>query len=434
MSASSAPTPKYSAAEASKTQETQAARPENIHKREPFTLDTCLNFLDATIFRAPVLLLVPVLLYLWEQRSAPGGLSSSTPLPSLSHLKELLFKRHKWIGRLFVFGLIKSANHHLNRYCANNGAYAADKPDWSNEVVVVTGGASGIGKAIVETLSHKRRAKVAVLDMAPPRYAPAPAGAPAIQYYKTDVTDAAQVKAVAEQIRATLGEPTILVNNAGIASGSTILECNLASVERLWRVNHLSNFVTLQEFLPHMVRRNHGHVVTVASSASFFSLPSMSEYTTSKTATLALHEVLKGELRERYHAPKVRATIVAPTKVRTALGDGMEDHSLPFLHPVLDPYQLGRRVLEAVDSGLSQYLVLPRLMEPLPALRGFPDWMRRAFEVIGHTDQIVSSKSISRAFKNGYGADWEGEAAKHRLAAGNAAVDSLASRASGNKK
>lgn len=292
--------------------------------------------------------------------------------------------------------------------------YRADKPDWSNEVVVVTGGAAGIGKAIVEAMSHKRKAKVAVLDLAPPTYAPAPRGAPAIQYYKTDVTDPAQVKAVAEQIRSTLGQPTILVNNAGIASGNTILESDPEHIQRVWRVNHLSNYVTLQEFLPHMIKHNHGHVVTVASSASFFSLPSMGEYSGSKSATLALHEVLKGELRQRYNAPRVRASLVAPTKVRTALGDGMEDHSMPFLHPVLESYQLGRKVLWAVDSGLSQYMVLPRLMQPLPALRGFPDWLRRSFELIGHTDDMVSHKSISRALGNGYGANWQGAEAANR--------------------
>lgn len=306
------------------------------------------------------------------------------------------------------------------------GSFKADKPDWSQEVVVVTGGAAGIGKAIVEVLSQKRKAKIAVLDLAPPTYAPAPRGAPAIQYYKTDVTNPAQVKAVAEQIRATLGEPTVLVNNAGIASGNTILESDPEHVQRVWRVNHLSNYVTLQEFLPYMVKHNHGHVVTVASSASFFSLPSMSEYSGSKSATLALHEVLRGELRQRYNAPRVRASLVAPTKVRTALGDGMEDHSLPFFHPVLEAYQLGRKVLWAVDSGLSQYMVLPRLMHPLPALRGFPDWLRRAFELIGNTDDMVSHKSISRALGNGYGANWQGE--------DKASREKVMARMQGNKK
>lgn len=418
---SSTPPPKFSAQEASKTQKSQAAHPDSINAREPFTLDTCLNFLEATVLRTPVLLLLPAALYLYDRHTALQNatdslFSSSNSYPEASYglIKELLFTKYKWIGRLLVFGLLKNLNYHLNRLFANNGQYASDKPDWSKEVVVVTGGAGGIGKAVVEAMSHKRRAKVAVLDLAPPSYAPAPKGAPAIQYYRTDVTKPEQVKAAAEQIRATLGEPTVLVNNAGIANGSTIMECSLDHVAHVWRINHLSNFITLQEFLPYMVKKNHGHIVTVASSASFFSLPSMSEYSSSKTATLALHEVLKGELRERYGAPKVRASLIAPTKVRTALGDGMEDHAMPFLHPVLEPYQLGRRVLEAVDSGLSQYMVLPRLMHPLPALRGFPDWLRRAFEVIGKTDEMVSEKSIRRALNNGYGKDWEGSGKEHR--------------------
>lgn len=144
------------------------------------------------------------------------------------------------------------------------------------------------------------------------------------------------------------------------------------------------------------------------------SLPQMAEYTTSKSAALAFHEVLRGELRARYFAPRVRTSIIAPTKVRTALGDGMEDHKMPFFHPNLEPFELGRTIVGAIDSGLSQYLVMPGLMKLLPFIRAAPDWFRRSIELIGETDHQVSDATIKRAMANGYGSKWEDDGAKAR--------------------
>lgn len=177
---------KANASEASKTQPTQASKPIDLDRRVPFTVDTIAGWLNATVLRTPFLLAIPALLYLYDQRQQHGAyaFSNSLEIPSYSHLKQLLFTDYKWIGRFLIFGLLKSLNHHLNRYFANLGEYRRDRPVWDKEVVVITGGSAGIGKAVVEVLSHKKRAKVAVLDMAPPTYAPAPPGAPAIQYYK----------------------------------------------------------------------------------------------------------------------------------------------------------------------------------------------------------------------------------------------------------
>lgn len=140
----------------------------------------------------------------------------------------------------------------------------------------------------------------------------------------------------------------------------------------------------------------------------------MAEYTTSKSAALAFHEVLRGELRARYFSPRVRTSIIAPTKVRTALGDGMEDHKMPFFHPNLEPFELGRVIVGAVDSGLSQYHVMPGLMKLLPFIRAAPDWFRRLIELAGHTDDTVSDASVKRAMANGYGNDWDDSGKKSR--------------------
>jgi NAD(P)-dependent dehydrogenase (short-subunit alcohol dehydrogenase family) len=135
----------------------------------------------------------------------------------------------------------------------------------------------------------------------------------------------------------------------------------------------------------------------------------MSEYATSKAAALAFHECLAIEMRTRYNAPRVRTTLVAPTKVRTALGDGMEDHADPFFTPVLEPIQVAQRVVWSLDSGLSQHLMLPGFANLLPLLRTAPDWFRRLLAVLDNGDNTVTHKSMQRAMDNGYGSTWEGK-------------------------
>ncbi|SPO41239.1 related to retinal short-chain dehydrogenase/reductase [Pseudozyma flocculosa] len=354
--------------------------------REPFTIDVVNRFLDKIPFSAPFLLLLPALTYLYDQHSRNLPL---TLVPAsdqlLPRLRSLLFTEYRWVGYAWVFTLVKTVNRTLNRYVRNHGQYRRDPIRYDRDVIVITGGSAGIGKEIVQLLSHRKGATVAVLDMGAPTYLAAPKGKPEILYFKTDVSNPDQVAEAARQIRQRTGKKVgALINCAGIASGNTILDVDLASAARVWRVNTLSNWVTCQQFLPDLIAANHGHVVTVSSSGAYASLPSMSEYATSKAAALAFHEVLSIELRTRYSAPRVRTTLVAPTKVRTALGDGMEDHTDPFFTPVLEPVQVARQIVGALDSGLSQHIMTPHFANLLPWLRALPDC-------------------------NGYGANWEGE-------------------------
>lgn len=88
-------------------------------------------------------------------------------------------------------------------------------------------------------------------------------------YYKCDITSIKEIKAVAQQIRAEVGYPTVLINNAGVARGKSILEAKEKDVRFTFDVNTLAHYWLVQEFLPDMVENNHGMIVTVASIASW---------------------------------------------------------------------------------------------------------------------------------------------------------------------
>ena len=113
---------------------------------------------------------------------------------------------------------------------------------------------------------------------------------------------------MAQRIRKEHGEPTVLINNAGIGTNKTILDETEAEIRRVFEVNTISHFLLVKEFVPAMIKSNHGHIVTVASMASFMVHSQNVDYACTKTSALAFHEGLAQELKSRYNASKVRTT------------------------------------------------------------------------------------------------------------------------------
>ena len=132
--------------------------------------------------------------------------------------------------------------------------------------------------------------------------------APNQYYYQVDITSSEAIGKFATQLRKEHGDPTVLINNAGVGNARPILEVPETAVRKVFDVNIISHFVLLKEFLPSMVRANHGHIVTIASMASFVSQALNVDYAATKAGVMALHEGLRAELKYIYKAPRVRTT------------------------------------------------------------------------------------------------------------------------------
>lgn len=89
-----------------------------------------------------------------------------------------------------------------------------------------------------------------------------------------------------------------------------IVDQPTAETERIFNINILSHFHLVREFPPAMARQNHGHIVTVASMASFVTQGKDVSYACTEAAALAFHEGLTQESKHRYNAPKVHTTYV----------------------------------------------------------------------------------------------------------------------------
>lgn len=194
-----------------------------------------------------------------------------------------------------------------------------------------------------------------------------------MHHFHCDVRSPKSVGAVADRVRADVGHPTVVINNAGVARGKTLLDAEPGDVRFTFDVNTLALFWVTKAFLPDMVARNHGMVVTVSSYAAWITIPNMVDYGASKAAALAFHEGLAAELTTRYKAPRVRTVCVHPGHTRTALFRGFRQGA-GFLLPQLEPESVAEAVVRQVLSGRSGSVVLPELGSALASLRSFPDW------------------------------------------------------------
>lgn len=203
---------------------------------------------------------------------------------------------------LFALGVAHRLNKALTESVLNN--FSSDETwDWDREIALVTGGSSGIGRLIVDKLSEQG-IQVIVFDVVDPKQ-PFPS---TTRFYKVDITSPTQIRATAEQVRKDVGHPSILVNNAGVGFNTEIMSQSEQQIRLTYEVNILAHFWLVREFVPDMIKKNHGHVVTIASLASFMVHAGNVDYASTKAAALAFHEGLSQELKARYGAKKVRTT------------------------------------------------------------------------------------------------------------------------------
>ncbi|KAF4547671.1 Short chain dehydrogenase-like protein 57 [Elsinoe fawcettii] len=228
--------------------------------------------------------------------------------------------------------------------------------DWEEEVVVITGGSSGLGKVLADTYAM-RGVSVAVLDVRPFYEREADESDGNVNFYKVDVGDEKAISEVKSRIEKDLGPPTILINNAGIVNGRTLLEIDSAALERNFRVNLLSHFHTIRTFLPGMVERKAGTIVTVASVLGDLGASQLSDYTAAKAGLIAMHTSLRSELADAGHG-EIKTILVKPGQLSTPLFKGIDTPN-SFLGPVVEPIDLAQAIVAKIDAGQSGVIAMP---------------------------------------------------------------------------
>ncbi|KZT29253.1 retinal short-chain dehydrogenase reductase [Neolentinus lepideus HHB14362 ss-1] len=313
---------------------------------DTLNIDLVVKVLSHTLFGPFFLTFIPI--FYWSLGYSPTGsiIVSSTAYCAVV----ALFWFVKWCSRLY----------------ANQASlfFAPPPVDWSEELVVITGGASGIGELIANTLAV-RSVTVVVLDVKPivtENYN--------IAYYKCDVSNWEEVQAVSKKVIEELGHPTILINNAGVVQGKLILDLSPEDIKQTFDTNVLAHFWTLKAFLPGMIQQKRGHIVTVSSVMSQVGCAQMSDYSASKSALQTLHASLRAELDTHYAAPSIRTSLLLLGHVHTPLFSTTRLPPpqsplarLPFLYhflfPSLHPVDVAKAVIRALDEQHSVVVRLP---------------------------------------------------------------------------
>ncbi|KOC11613.1 short chain dehydrogenase/reductase family protein [Aspergillus flavus AF70] len=237
-----------------------------------------------------------------------------------------------------------------------------DSWDWKKELVVVTGGSGGIGGGVAQRLATMG-ARVVVLDIIPLSYEP---GNDRIFYYRCDLSDEKEIAAICEKIKSEIGHPTVLVNNAGLSRGQTVVEGSYSDNIITLKTNLLAPFLLSKEFLPSMIRQNHGHIVNVASMSAYIPPPGIADYAASKAGLIAFHECLGQELRAQ-NALKVRTSLAVLSFTKTPLFRG-ETNQSHFFMPLLHVDTVVDAIVDTLDSGLSRTIFLPGIFSLLAGL------------------------------------------------------------------
>ncbi len=193
---------------------------------------------------------------------------------------------------------------HVDGAPAGRGLAGArvDKPGraFAGKLVLITGAGSGIGRAAALAFAE-RGADVLAVDT---DEGSAKATAETVRQYvveghafAADVSDAAQMRALAEKVRAEFGVPDIVLANAGIGMAGPFLATEEDDWQRIIKVNLLGVVHTLRAFAPLLVERDQGgSLVVTASAAAFLPWPSLAAYSTTKAAVLSLAQSLRTEL------------------------------------------------------------------------------------------------------------------------------------------
>ncbi|XP_046370313.1 estradiol 17-beta-dehydrogenase 11-like [Haliotis rufescens] len=201
--------------------------------------------------------------------------------------------------------------------------------------VLITGGGHGIGREMA--LEFGRLGADVILwdinveDMENTADVVRAVGAK-VSTYTCDVSSVDDIKDVAERLREDVGGVDVLVNNAGVLNGGTILEMTSADIRKTFEVNTLAQFWTVREFLPGMIDRNRGVILNIASASAKSGTAYLVDYSSSKAAVLVFSEALAEEMALLGYS-WIQVTVVCPAFVSTGLCRNPKDRINRLLSP-----------------------------------------------------------------------------------------------------
>ena len=217
--------------------------------------------------------------------------------------------------------------------------------------VLITGGASGIGKIMGRMALEKGASCLIIWDINPQNISETIKELSHfgnVRGYIVDVSRNELVKETCDKVVNECGEVDILINCAGIVTSNKTFD-HMSSDEmiRTMNINTLAPMFVTRAMLPGMIRRNRGHICNIASAGGMLSNPRMSVYAASKWGAIGWSDSVRIELKDM--KSDVHITTVAPYYINTGMFDGVRSRIIP----ILKPEYAARKIIRAIERNKS---------------------------------------------------------------------------------
>ena len=228
--------------------------------------------------------------------------------------------------------------------------------DIKGGIVVVTGGGSGIGKALCERFSREGAALVVVADLNK-EAAQAVADSVSGVAFGIDVRDETQIKAMVDALVEQYGRIDLFCSNAGIIAGDGpqlwATSATNATWQAMWEIHVMSHIYAARACLPHMIARGQGYFVNTASAAGLLSQIGDAAYSTTKHAAVGFAE----SLAITHGDDGIKVSVLCPQAVDTPMIQTVENGGVAGVDGVATPEHVAECVVEGVRE--ERFLILP---------------------------------------------------------------------------
>jgi NAD(P)-dependent dehydrogenase (short-subunit alcohol dehydrogenase family) len=236
-----------------------------------------------------------------------------------------------------------------------------------DRIALVTGAASGIGRATSELLA-KKGADILLVDVDAEGLAETArrvrgAGRRASEHV-LDVSDKAQMQALAAQVEQSHGAVHVLVNNAGVSVGATFEQHSLEDFEWLMGINFWGVVYGCKFFLPHLRRADEAQIVNISSVFGIVGMPLNASYCASKFALRGLSETLRAELADTpigvtsVHPGGVATNIVRRSRfVEPAGFEGLHERTVHAFERMLSPEKAAQAIVRGIEKNSARVLI-----------------------------------------------------------------------------
>ena len=266
--------------------------------------------------------------------------------------------------------------------------------------VLITGGASGIGKIMGRMALEKGASTLIIWDINSQNISLTVnelSQYGRVKGYIVDVSDNNAITETYDKVKSECGNVDILINCAGIVtSNKTFDQQTTDEILRTMNINTIAPMLVTRAILPDMLRRQNGHVCTIASAGGMLGNPRMSVYGASKWGAIGWSDSMRIELQA--NKSKVRVTTIAPYYINTGMFDGVKSRIIP----ILKPEYVAKRVIRAIERNRS-FRGIPfgfhfiRFWQAILPVRVFDWFFGKVFGIYHAMDEFTGRKKQDTA-------------------------------------